>query len=74
MSVLTTLLAESEVHNELFMPAPMFGVVALVIFVALGFVMWSYRNVSNRHPEKSAAYAKTHDAQHGHPDRTGADH
>jgi hypothetical protein len=73
MSVLTSLLAEVEPHVELPFPAGVFGAISLVIFIALGIVMWSYRDVANRHPRKSAAYTATHDP-HGHADRTGADH
>jgi hypothetical protein len=74
MSVLTSLVAAAETHIELPFPAVFFGVIAIVIFIALGLVMWSYRDVANRHPRKSAAYANTHDTAHGHADRTGADH
>jgi hypothetical protein len=74
MSVLTSLVTAAETHNELPIPAPLFGVIAIVIFIALGLVMWSYRDVANRHPRKSAAYDHSHDAAHGHADRTGADH
>jgi heme/copper-type cytochrome/quinol oxidase subunit 2 len=73
MPVVTSLLAEVEAHVELPFPAIVFGLIALVVFAALAAVMWSYRNVSNRHPRKSAAYSATHDP-HGHADRTGADH
>jgi hypothetical protein len=75
MSVLTSLVTAAETHTELPFPAPLFGAIALVIFIALGLVMWSYRDVANRHPRKSAAFANTHDTTaHGHADRTGADH
>jgi hypothetical protein len=73
MSVVTSLLAEAEAHVELPFPATVFGLIAMVIFLALAAVMWSYRDVANRHPRKSAAYTATHDP-HGHADRTGADH
>jgi len=74
MSVLVNVLAEAVDHHvELPFPAIVFGLIAAVIFAALGFVTWSYRNVANRHPQKSAQYAATHDV-HGHADRTGADH
>lgn len=48
-----------------------FGVVAFVVFLALGAVTLSYRNVANRHAHKAEAYARTHatelsQAGHGH--------
>jgi hypothetical protein len=39
---------------ELPMPAWAYGVVAGVVFVALGLVTYSYRNVANRHAHKNA--------------------
>ena len=46
-----------------------FGAIAMVVFLALGFVTLSYRNVANRHAHKAEAYAKAHpvdQAQVGH--------
>lgn len=40
-------------HNELPMPAVLFGVIALVGFLALGAVTWSYRDISNRNLRRS---------------------
>jgi len=34
-------------------PAFVFGVIAMVIFIALALVTWSYRDVANRHSHKS---------------------
>ncbi|MDO9395982.1 MAG: hypothetical protein Q7T71_05520 [Herbiconiux sp.] len=73
MSVLVSVLAAVDVPVELPMPPLAFGLIAAVVFAALAFVTWSYRNVANRHPQKSAKFAQTHDV-HGHADRTGADH
>ncbi|NLB47225.1 MAG: hypothetical protein GX814_05730 [Microbacteriaceae bacterium] len=68
MSVLATVAVaaeESHVINELFMPAPLFGLLALVAFTAFAFVTFSFRNVANRHSEKAEAYAREHgSAQH----------
>lgn len=69
MSVLATIAAASEgahVVNELPMPAPVYGAIVLTIFVALGLVMHSFRDVANRHSEKAAAYAREHGDSHGH--------
>lgn len=71
MSVLATaaLAAEEGGHhvvNELWFPAPLFGVIILVAFVAMAAVTFSFRDVANRHAEKAAAYAREHgeDSQH----------
>ncbi|GAA0992402.1 MULTISPECIES: hypothetical protein [Subtercola] len=74
MSVVANAIVLAEgVVNELPIPAFFFGLIAFVIFLASGLVMWSYRDVANRHAHKGEAFAKTHDL-HGHGDRTGADH
>ena len=67
-------LAAEEAHNELPMPSFMFGVVALVVFAVLGFVMFSYRDVANRHTGGSRAAAQPGGASsHGH-DATATGH
>ena len=73
MSVLVSVLAATDEHVTLPFPPIVFGLIAAVIFLVLALVTWSYRNVANRHPQKSAKFAQTHDV-HGHADRTGADH
>ena len=35
------------------MPAIMFGLIALAVFAVLGVVMWSFRDVANRHAQVS---------------------
>lgn len=59
MSIMTVVLAEAE-HVQLFMPTWAYGLIALVVFFVLGFVVWTYRDVSNRHRAKAAAYAAAH--------------
>ncbi|MBN9636052.1 MAG: hypothetical protein J0H22_12790 [Actinobacteria bacterium] len=56
----------SHVVNELWFPAPLFGVIMFVLFLAFALVTFSFRDVANRHPEKAAAYAREHgeDPQH----------
>ena len=46
--MLSVLVANAEEHNELIVPAPFFGIAALVILVFLAFVVFSYRDVSHR--------------------------
>ncbi|MBK0419146.1 hypothetical protein JD276_08880 [Leucobacter sp. CSA1] len=69
MSLLATITAAAEgghhIVNELPFPAPLFGAIALTVFVALAAVTFSFRDVANRHAEKAEAYAREHgDAQH----------
>lgn len=66
MSVLATIaVAAEEAHqlNELWMPAPLFGVVFFVLMAAIAGVTFSFRDVANRHAEKAEAYAREHGAQ-----------
>lgn len=66
MSVFTSLVATSEgaqVVNELPFPAPVFGAIALTIFIVLGIVTYSFRDVAHRHAEKAEAYAREHGKQ-----------
>jgi len=53
---LLALLTEGPIihHNDLPIPALMYGVIAMVTFIALAFVVFSYRDVANRHDHKSA--------------------
>lgn len=60
--MLSTILIET--HEELaplIAPAWVFALIAAIIFIVLGFVTYSYRDVANRHSDKVAA----HDAAHG---------
>lgn len=60
---------EGEHHVGLFDNVG-FGVVAFILFLLLGLVTVSFRNVANRHAHKAEAYAKSHaaelQAEHGH--------
>ncbi len=69
MSVLATIaVAAEEAHhlNELWFPAPLFGVIFFVLFAALAAVTFSFRDVANRHAEKAEAYAREHGAAQHH--------
>ena len=59
MSFLTVVLAETG-HVTLPMPTILYGLIGLVVFIALGLVVWSYRDVANRHQAKAKAYADAH--------------
>lgn len=65
MVLLSRVLAATEEHHlaELFMPPVMFAVIAAAIFVALALVTWSYRDVANRHRNKTTP-ADPQDAHH----------
>lgn len=48
------ILAEAEVVNPLPFPGVVFGAIAMGIFLLLGFVTYSYRDVANRHDHKDS--------------------
>ncbi|WP_405372792.1 MULTISPECIES: hypothetical protein [unclassified Microbacterium] len=61
--------AEGEHHGNPMAETFGFGILAFVIFLSLGLVTLSYRNVANRHSHKAEAYAKKNpvpQAGHGH--------
>ncbi len=41
-------------HNELPIPAVMYAVIALAGFMLLAFIVFSYRDVANRHAHKNS--------------------
>lgn len=43
---------EHEAFVHLPFPAVFFGVIALGVFILMGLVTWSYRDVANRHEHK----------------------
>jgi hypothetical protein len=70
MSLLSTLLMVS-VHAEeapaaLVLPNWAFPAIAAAVFVTLGFVSWSWRDVANRHSDKTSQSDHSSDAGHGH--------
>ena len=72
LATIAALAAEGTAHSgnvqaETFV----YGAVAFVIFLVLGVVALSFRNVANRHSQKAEAYAQAHpfdpsQAGHGH--------
>lgn len=62
MSLLLTLIAETEEKAPLLMPPLAFAGIAVAVFLLLGFVTWSFRDVANRHSNKTAQGG---DAHHG---------
>jgi len=58
MSVLSTIvLAAEEAKIPLFFPSWVFPLIAIAVFVALGFIVWSFRDVANRHSQKTGGSA-----------------
>ena len=68
MHLLATVLAQSVVTAEksvpLIMPPIAFAAIAFGIFLLLGVVTWTYRDVANRHAHK-AATSYHDDHEHG---------
>jgi len=59
--VLSILASEALVHHtELPFPAIIFGVIAMVAFLALAGITFSYRNVANRHDHKTSSQQAHH--------------
>ncbi len=59
--MLSILASEAVVHHqELPIPAVMYGVIAMVVMLALAGITWSYRNVANRHDHKTSSQQAHH--------------
>ena len=63
--LLLSLLAE-EAAAPLVMPNWAFPLIAASVFALLGFITWSYRDVANRHSDKTGGHSDHTDAGHGH--------
>lgn len=64
MSLLATLLTETEELAPLIMPPLAFAGIAAAVFIALGLVTWSFRDVANRHSQKTDKAGDSHGAGH----------
>ncbi|SEN65469.1 hypothetical protein E3O25_02200 [Cryobacterium sp. TMT1-3] len=64
MYFLSAVLTEVE-HIALPLPLIVYPMVAAVLFLALGVVLWSFREVANRHSGKADAYAAAHGGHSG---------
>jgi hypothetical protein len=63
--------AETEHHGNVALETLIFGVIAAIVFGALGLVTFSYKNVANRLAAKAVGWAAKHgkdghEAGHGH--------
>ncbi len=65
MSHLYALLA-AEAPAPLIMPAWAFPAISAAVFLILGLVTWSWRDVANRHSDKTGGAADHPEAGHGH--------
>lgn len=63
MSVHALVLAVETAEASLPFPALVFAAISAIVFLALAVVVWSFRDVANRHSQKTGGQA-------GH----GADH
>lgn len=59
MLIALTIFAASG-EPEILLPIPpiFYGLIALAVFVASSFVVWSFRDVANRHSEKAEQFAR----------------
>lgn len=64
MSLLVRLAAGTEELAPLLMPPLLFAGIAVVIFLALGLVVWSFRDVSNRQGQNAGKAGDAHGAGH----------
>jgi hypothetical protein len=63
--VLSTIVrAAEETSHALIFPNWVFPLIAAVVFTVLGFVVYSFRDVANRHSEKTGGNASGHTTDH----------
>jgi len=63
--VLSTIVrAAEETSHALIFPNWVFPLIAAVVFAVLGFVTYSFRDVSNRHAGKTGSTASGHTTDH----------
>jgi hypothetical protein len=61
MTVLSSIaVVAAEAKTELIAPAFVFPMIAIGVFLLLGAVTWSFRDVAHRHNEKSAPPSGPH--------------
>ena len=63
----SVIIAAEELEHELaplIAPAPVIGGVAALVFLMLGLVTFAYRDVANRHSDKTGSSTSGHDAGH----------
>ena len=60
----SVIIASEEELAPLIAPAPVLGGIAALLFLMLGLVTFAYRDVANRHSNKTRSSASGHDAGH----------
>lgn len=65
IGAMTTALAAVEEPAPLIMPAWAFVAIAATVFILLGVVTWSFRDVANRHSNRVTGRGDSHSAGHG---------
>lgn len=62
----TIVIAAEEAKAVLFFPAWVFPMIAALVFIALGVIVWSFRDVANRHSQMTggASPASGHTTDH----------
>ena len=53
-------LAQSLIMEVGGLPSIVYGIIAMVLFIACSLFVWTFRDVANRHAPKAEAYAKAH--------------
>ncbi|MBX3078160.1 MAG: hypothetical protein KF692_02885 [Cryobacterium sp.] len=69
--ILLAVAAAEEHAAPLFMPNWAFALIAFIVFLLLGIVTWSFRDVANRHAHKVNAAAADHSAHSGAGEHSG---
>lgn len=64
-NLLTIVLAHAEAPAPLIFPIWVFPLIAAVFFIALAVIVFSYRDVANRHSDKIAARGDADHDAHG---------
>ncbi|MBH0009091.1 hypothetical protein ESZ53_04005 [Salinibacterium sp. UTAS2018] len=64
MSIFLNVLASSEELAPLVLPAPVFPLIAAVVFTTLAFVTWSFRDVANRQERVPSKAGDAHGTGH----------
>ena len=65
LSVPAALIAVLEDPAPMIAPPIVFAAIAVAFFLLLGFVTWSFRDVANRHSDKTGGVGDN--APHDHP-------
>jgi len=62
--MLMTLVAEAGQRATLFLPNWAFPLIAALAFLFMAFVSWNFRNVANRHSDKTGGTSRAEHSEH----------